>query len=638
MKNYDIDFGTIFNEIGIGLLINDIDGNILAINARGKELLKLVFTQASLNQQTSEISNVKLLLNAKKCFYAPDIVKNGNPVYNRRIRCLTEKDESVLFNVNSFPLVNTDGEVTEIFNTFENTIDESFLENSLKDTTKNIEAVLYSTPPDGSKFIFITEAVVKMLGFTPQDLLHNPRLIVRQINRNDLVKFKGFVRELRKGNSATVEYQIKDKWGKQHFIRNSGFPVHQDGTVIKIDGVLSDITKETTAKLELEKSEQRFRLLIETANDLIFNLDSYGYFITVNSYCALALGYSPEEMISKHFLEFVNENNKADIAIAFQQILKSDKRISFEATLVDKLNKDIVFEIQGRPIKLADEIIGMLGIGRDITERRKVEEKLQQLNAKLIEANRLISVERDRAKQQVSVLEEVNKLKSEFISNISHELRTPLSSIVGFSETISADPDLPKEMVMEFNDIILSEGKRLARLINDFLDFAKIEAGKMDLLKTKFNATELLTEIVTKAKAAADEKGIIFTTDIPDKDIYLFGDKERIGQVYYHLISNALKFTDRDGRVSVIGQEFNKEFEIIITDTGIGILEKDLERIFQKFFKVENPGTLSTGTGIGLGLVKQIIDLHKGLITVLSEVTKGTTFIVKLPKMVETKL
>ena len=414
MRNFSIDFDRLFNEIEIGIFINDTEGNIISYNPKAKELFLSAFGKSSINEVTSEISLGKLLIQAKKYFTSGDIPTNRKPVYNRKVKYIDENNNVVWFIVNSLPIINADGEISEIFNIITNLNDVSSFEDPVKDAAKNIE--------------------------------------------------------------------------------------------------------------------------------------------------------------------------------------------------------------------------------RDITDRRVVEEKLKELNAKLIEANRIISVERDKAKNQVNVLEEVNRLKSDFISNISHELRTPLASIVGFSETISGDPNLPRETVVEFNNIILSEGKRLARLINDFLDFAKIEAGKMDLNKSVFNISELLPEIIGKIKPLADEKGVIFTSEIPDKEIILFSDRERIGQVFYQLISNAIKFTKPGGKVTLTGQDFLKEIEFIITDTGIGISEQDQKNIFQKFFKVENPGTINTGTGIGLGLAKQIIDLHHGLISFQSEVNKGTTFVVRLPKMTQTKI
>lgn len=508
------------------------------------------------------------------------------------------------------------------------------IKQSLVEAASNIEAIIYSTDVKGERYLFITDAVEKILGYCPEDIIKNPGKFIRRIDPRYFPVYREFVRQLRSGRSAVVEYPVSDSSGSTHFLRNSGFPVKKDEEIVRIDGVVSDITREKETQLRLEKSEERFRLLIETANDLIFSLDSSGYFLMVNNYGALALGYKSEEMLGRHFLEFINDDHKAEIAIAFQKILKSDKVVSFDAAFMDKFGKEIIFEVQCRPTQNNGEITGMLGIGRDITQRRKDEEKLRELNSRFIEANRLISIERDRAKQQVSVLEELNKLKSDFISNISHELRTPLASVVGFSETITSDPNMPREMIMEFSNIILSEGKRLAKLINDVLDFAKMEAGKLDVFKTEFDIIEVLQDILASSMTEARQKGVSLNSEVPAHPVLISADKERISQVVRHLIANAIKFTDKGGRITVIAQDFMKEFEIIVSDTGIGIPAKDLPNIFQKFYKVTRPaGTQQiSGPGIGLGLAKQIIDMHKGLISVQSEVNKGTTFIIKLPK------
>lgn len=397
-------------------------------------------------------------------------------------------------------------------------------------------------------------------------------------------------------------------------------------------GSITNATDELEYRNKLEKSEERFRLLVETAEDLIFTLNSYGYFVTVNTRGARTLGYSPDELIGKHFLEFVNEDNKDDIAVVFQEILAQTELTSFEVQFIDKFEKVLTFEINARNIKTGDEITGLIGIGRDITDRIKNEKKLKDLNAKLIEANRMISIEQDRAKQQITVLEELNRLKNEFISNVSHELRTPLASIVGFAETIVSDEDLSRDMIEEFSNIILSEGKRLAKLINDILDFSNLETEKDTLEKTEFDIILVLKDLAKKWSKSAEEEGLTFSTEIPEAEIKIRADKERISNAISNLLSNAVKFTNKGGRVTLLARDFLKEVEIIVSDTGIGIPKEDIPRLFQKFSKVGRTGTQIPGAGFGLAMVKQIVDLHDGLVKVSSELNKGSTFIVKLPK------
>jgi two-component system phosphate regulon sensor histidine kinase PhoR len=330
----------------------------------------------------------------------------------------------------------------------------------------------------------------------------------------------------------------------------------------------------------------------------------------------------------------VKEESKPDVAVAFQKILNTSEAVKFEARLLDNFGKEMIFDIVARSVKGENGVEGMLAIGRDFTKRRKDELKLKELNNKLIEANRLVSIERDRAKEQITVLEEIDKLKNDFISNVSHELRTPLASIVGFAEAISSDPEMPRDMINEFNEIIFTEGRRLAKLINDILDFSKLDIEGKALEKSDFNLLDLLRDLVKNNLEAAESKGVIFTSEIPEAMVPIYADKERISNALGHILSNAVKFTDKDGRVTLLVNDFLKDVEIIISDTGVGIPKEDIPKLFEKFSKVNRPGAQAPGAGLGLAAAKKIIDLHNGLIRVKSEINKGTTFIVRLPKKV----
>jgi two-component system phosphate regulon sensor histidine kinase PhoR len=223
-------------------------------------------------------------------------------------------------------------------------------------------------------------------------------------------------------------------------------------------------------------------------------------------------------------------------------------------------------------------------------------------------------------------------MKNEFASNISHEFRTPLASIIGYSEAILSDPNMPKEIQTEFNNIILRESKRLAILVNNVLNLSKIEGGGIKLERSEFNIIKVLNSIIENNRQVIKEKGITLTCDIPVDEIIINGDEEKLRLVFEGLINNAIKFTDSGGRITVSAQSLYKEFEIIISDTGAGIPENDLPNIFEKFYRVRRPGKEIPGTGLGLVFVKQIIDLHKGLIKVYSDVNMGTSFVIKLPK------
>lgn len=229
-------------------------------------------------------------------------------------------------------------------------------------------------------------------------------------------------------------------------------------------------------------------------------------------------------------------------------------------------------------------------------------------------------------------MEELNRLKYDFISGISHEFRTTLASIIGFSETIVSDPDLAESMKEEFVQVIMSEGKRLAKLINYFLDTSQTDEKLVAINKINVGLIRLVQEVIDGNIELSSYKNIIINFDHPEEEVFIEADRESLYQVINALVNNAIRFTDEHGRVKVIVNNFVREVEIIISDTGIGIPEADQPYIFQRFFKVSRRVSDIPSIGVGLVFVKQIIDLHKGLITVQSEAGSGTTFLVKLPK------
>lgn len=617
-------------EIDIPLLITDSKGGLLFANNLALSLFNIgaekkqntFYKDISFYNENDEKINFERLPFIRAA-------KEKRTISDNKLKYITKDNSTLWFNANS---IYIKGENKQVVTTFWDITETKQLETWYTETAQNIGSVLYSSDVDGNKYNYVPDAAYRIFGYSGEDILSSRVKLLRKIFPEDIPLFRNFISKLKKGKSAVVEYRVKDKNENELVVNHTGFPIKKDGKVVQIVGLITNVTDEIEYRNKLEKSEERFRLLIETAEDLIFTLNSYGYFVTVNTRGARTLGYSPDELIGKHFLEFVNEDNKDNMAVVFQEILAQTELTSFEVQFVDKFEKVLTFEINARNIKSGDEITGLIGIGRDITDRIKNEKKLKDLNAKLIEANRMISIEQDRAKQQITVLEELNRLKNEFISNVSHELRTPLASIVGFAETIVSDEDLPREMIEEFSNIILSEGKRLAKLINDILDFSNLETEKDTLEKTEFDIILVIRDLAKKWRKAAEAEGLTFSTEIPEAEIKIRADKERISNAISNLLSNAVKFTNKGGRVTLLARDFLKEVEIIVSDTGIGIPKEDIPRLFQKFSKVGRTGTQIPGAGFGLAMVKQIVDLHDGLVKVSSELNKGSTFIVKLPK------
>lgn len=654
-----IDLSNWLDKIEIPILVNNLKEKTITANSRLKNLflkssalsmsaVGLVKDKGQLKEDSHELDynfwNSNKFYDDKNnvlSFQELPFIKSANEkrsIPNFKLKFITPDLKTKYFIINSFYVTEQNNNeyiisiFTDITKEIEPDINQANIEQILKEAISSIQIVLYSTNADGSEYYFISDAVRQLFGFTPEEIYKNKFLILRTIAKEHFKNFRDFIERLRTGEASVVEYKMKDRFGKEHWVKHSGVPIIRDSKIIRIVGIITDITEEKITYLRLENSEEKFRMLIDTADDLIFILNGFGYFSMVNKNGANVLGYRPEEMIGKHFLEFIDKEDEPKVADAFSKILNTQDKVVFEAVFLDRFDKGITFEIHAKPMILDGEVYGMISIGRNITNKKLDEQKIRELNSKLIEANRIISIERERARQKINLLEELSKLKSDFISNISHELRTPLASIVGFAETIATDTDLPKETIKEFSEIILNEGRRLAKLINDVLDFSKLESGEEELKKEEIGILKLVDEAADEFQEEINQKQLILTKNYPKEEIKIYADKKRLKQAISNLISNAIKYTPSGGRITLIVDDYDREIEITVSDTGIGIPEKEIPKLFQKFSKIYRPGAPVAGAGFGLAAVKQIVNLHKGIIRVKSEENKGTTFIIRLPK------
>jgi PAS domain S-box-containing protein len=392
----------------------------------------------------------------------------------------------------------------------------------------------------------------------------------------------------------------------------------------------SDNTKSKSSVSFIENLPDEIKSLIELSDDLIFQLDLSGKIKSINKHGISILDYGVADLIDKYFIEYFKPSNRPNILTALQEAINKNKITSFEAGLLGKYGDEFSFKFRVKAIMENGEVKGLVGIGKNLAFIKKLELKIFELSEKLKETKRIIGIERSRGQQKISLLEELNRMKAEFVSNISHEFRTPLASIIGFSESIASDPAMTSDHQKEFIEIILAEGKRLAQLINDVLELTSLEQGEIDLDKARLNCVLLIKKVADKFRDEIKKKELNLTIELPDEEVFVYGDKEKLAQVFYSILENAIKFTGRGGRISIFAHTLYKEFEVIITDTGIGISKKDLPFIFQKYFRDSKSIELRHEKGLGLVFVKHIVDLHKGSISIQSEINEGTTVIVRL--------
>lgn len=233
--------------------------------------------------------------------------------------------------------------------------------------------------------------------------------------------------------------------------------------------------------------------------------------------------------------------------------------------------------------------------------------------------------------QDITKLHKLEQMRTDFVSNVTHELKTPLTSIKGFADTLKNGAIEDREVSLKFLDIIDIEADRLTRLIQDILILSEIETIENEKHIYLNNLIEIINHVIEMLKNKAEQKEIKIITDFENDLLAFMCNKDRISQMIINLVDNAIKYTEK-GNIFISCKKENKFIKIIISDTGIGIPKENLERIFERFYRVDKGRSRKMGgTGLGLSIVKHIVNLYKGNIRVESSLGKGTKFIILLP-------
>ncbi|MCX7920210.1 MAG: ATP-binding protein [bacterium] len=283
---------------------------------------------------------------------------------------------------------------------------------------------------------------------------------------------------------------------------------------------------------------------------------------------------------------------------------------------------------------------GKLDVRLPITSSDELSQVAVAFNSMAEQLQKSYAELEQKVKERTAALEYANlrlrkadRLKSEFVANMSHELRTPLNSILGFAELLKeqAYGPLNEQQSLYINNIVTS-GKHLLALINDILDLAKVDAGKIELHPEPLPLVQLLDEVQAIVRSLAKKKNIQIQREIAPEITSVTVDHSRFKQIMYNLLSNAIKFTPENGTISIFVQLASNAVQIAVQDTGIGIAKEDQERIFNEFEQVDGSRARKyEGTGLGLALTKRLVELHGGKIWVESELGKGSTFIFTIP-------
>ncbi len=484
-------------------------------------------------------------------------------------------------------------------------------EERLQNFLDNAHDLVLSTAPDG-RILYVNAAWTRTLGYSARDLeeLRLPDVLHPESREHVMAAFRHVLAGERI-ERLTAELVARD--GRIVVVSGSASRHVVDGVPVSAQAIFRDVTQQRRAERELAASRANLAALVENTGDAIWSVDTRQRLVTFNSGFALAVearsgreprvGDPPEVVFGTRTAQWYRD--------MYDRVLSGER---FSALLEERMEgQERVVEIFCNPVLEADGTTGAVMFGKDVTRRLRAEEALRV------------------AKEDAEL---ANRAKSQFLANMSHELRTPLNSVIGFANILLKNKKGNlTDQDTSFLDRILANGRHLLSLINEVLDLAKIEAGRLEVKLEDVDLAELITETVDQLEGQAREKRVTLVADTPSVVSRAETDAPKLKQVIINLVGNALKFTE-GGRVTVrleTGPDGVTPRAVAVEDTGIGIPPERLDAIFEAFQQADS-GTARRygGTGLGLTISRSICNLLGYELTVTSEVGRGSIFTIHL--------
>lgn len=431
------------------------------------------------------------------------------------------------------------------------------------------------------------------------------------------------------GECWDIEHRLLNQDGKVKWVHAVGEAIKDDsGNIIELVGTAQDITKEKLIDLELERSNLRFKSMFESIPDAIIYADPERKIRMVNQAAIELFGFDEIEL----------QGNETKMLYASaddfkQQGLKrfnpNSKRTSSPNIITYKCKNGNEFsgETVGTAVKtVSGDILGYLGIIRDITEKKLLEAELEHYRDSLESEIAMRTSELIQARDEA---EHANKAKSDFLSSMSHELRTPLNAILGFGQLLELNNSGFSKVQKNNVNEILEAGNHLLNLINEVLDLAKIEAGKIEINMKAVDVSEIIRECLKLMNSSIDKRNVEVIDNIKQHQYFVSADEMRLKQILLNLISNAVKYNIESGKLILDVRVKADYLHICVTDTGKGLSKSEIDRLFNPFERMNVEENIE-GTGIGLTITKHLSELMGGRVDVESSPGKGSTFWVEL--------
>ena len=465
---------------------------------------------------------------------------------------------------------------------------------------------------DGT-FLYMSPSTQRILGYAPEELVG--RTAFEFVHPDDLadVRKRYEDRISLRVESAPFEFRFRHKDGSWRVLESKGRNLLTDPAVQGLVITSRDVTERKQAEEALRESEEKLRAISASAQDAVVMLDQEGNVCFWNPAAERIFGYKPEEVLGKNFHDLLAPKRFLD---AHQKAFAHFRNTGQGAT-VGKTVELAAIRKGGQefPVELSLSAVRIrgawhaVGLARDITDRKRVEAALQ------------------KAKEAA---EEASRAKGQFLANMSHEIRTPLNGVIGMTGLL-LDTDLTPEQ-REYAETINTSAEALLALINDILDFSKIEAGRMELEQLDFDLRSTVEDTLDMVALKAQQKGLeVHCLVQPTVPTALRGDPGRLRQILLNLLGNAVKFTEKGEVFIHVSREEETHDRVTlrfsVTDTGIGIPQDRMDRLFQSFSQVDASTTRKYGgTGLGLAISARLAELMGGKVGVESRLGKGSTF------------
>ena len=619
LKESEKAFRNIIENTKDAIVIIDFEGNLLYFSPQLSKMLKgREINKNSRFFQYIHKEDVKKLIT----FYKTALKEKHFLDRPIEFRILPKDGDYIWISSSSKNYYDDEGNVIGLISTLKDITDKKNAERKLEESEQKYRLIteesndLIRVLNEKFEIEYVNELSLKnFLGYTKQELLGKNSILFNHPNDNK--KVRRFMLKMFKVGENMHETRIKHKNGKWVWFENKAKMFTDEKGDHKYLFISRDITERKKTEKALKESEEKYRSLFKKSPNAVVLTNERGLIIDINSSAERILGYKRDEVIGRNYAELnmVTYDQISTFKRIYKDILNGIKPKPIELQIKRKNGSKSWISFQISMIKIDKEII-IESICQDVTSKKKAENLIVEENKRLME---------------------LNKIKSEFISRASHELKTPITSIYGGSQILL---ELYKDKIssdaIEFIELINRGGKRIKLLIDNLLDASRIESDKLRLNLQNEDLTKIVRDSTNEIRYLANKRNLIIEQDLPET-VNILVDKIRIEQVITNLISNAIKNTPRKGILSIVLEDKSDSVLFKVTDSGIGLTEKEMDKLFKKFGKIERVGPKMDidieGSGLGLYISKEIMDLHGGNIWVESEGrNKGSTFYFKLFK------